>query len=132
MRASAYSARNATTGSTVVARRAGTTLARTVRARRANATAAYVLVSSGVNPYSIDESDRACMGHALELAGEGKTVVWKNAARGVTYRLTPTRNVGDRRNPCREFRTVVAHGKKRETVNGVACRRGGGEWFFKT
>jgi hypothetical protein len=37
----------------------------------------------------IDEGDRACMGHALELAGERKTVVWTNRATGVTYRLTP-------------------------------------------
>src|SRR5713226_8405530 len=33
----------------------------------------------------LDESDRACMGHALELAGENKTVVWTNQATGVNY-----------------------------------------------
>src|SRR5919106_6251442 len=40
----------------------------------------------------IDQSDRACMGHSLELAGVKKTVVWTNSATGVTYRLTPTRD----------------------------------------
>lgn len=30
----------------------------------------------------IDEADRACMGHALELAGERKTVVFSSGARG--------------------------------------------------
>jgi surface antigen len=80
----------------------------------------------------IDEGDRACMGHALELVGEKKTVVWTNAATGVTYRLTPTRNLGTRQQPCREFKTVLAAGKKRDAVSGVACRRGNGEWVFRT
>jgi surface antigen len=80
----------------------------------------------------IDESDRACMGHALELAGENKTVVWTNQATGVSYRLTPTRNVGDRRQPCREFTTLVKDGRRQDTVQGVACRRGQGEWVFKS
>lgn len=80
----------------------------------------------------IDQNDRACMGHALELAAERKTVVWTNAATGVTYRLTPTRNLGTRREPCREFRAVLASGKKRDAVSGVACRRGNAEWVFRT
>lgn len=80
----------------------------------------------------IDNSDRACMGHALELAGERKTVVWTNGTTGVTYRLTPTRNLGNSRQPCREFRTVMSAGKKREAISGVACRRGNGEWVFRT
>jgi surface antigen len=80
----------------------------------------------------IDHSDRACIGHALELAGERKTVVWTNKSTGVTYRLTPTRNVGTRQQPCREFKTVVSAGKKRDAVSGMACRRGNGEWIFRT
>jgi len=80
----------------------------------------------------IDESDRACMGHALELAGEKKTVVWTNRSTGVTYRLTPVRNLGDKRQACREFRTVMTAGKKRDAVTGVACRRPNGDWMFRT
>jgi len=80
----------------------------------------------------IDNTDRACIGHALELAGEKKTVVWKNDATGVTYRLTPTRNMGDQKNPCREFTTgLSAPGKKKESVKGVACRGASGEWALK-
>jgi surface antigen len=80
----------------------------------------------------IDNNDRACMGHALELAGERKTVVWTNERTGVRYRLTPTRNITSARQPCREFRTIVSHGKRNETVTGMACRRGSGEWTFRT
>jgi surface antigen len=80
----------------------------------------------------IDDTDRGCMGHALELAGESKTVTWRNSATGVTYALTPTRNVGDRKNPCREFTTTMTLGAKKESVNGVACRRATGDWAFRT
>lgn len=80
----------------------------------------------------LDQADRGCMGHALELAGESKTVVWTNKGTGVTYRLTPTRNYSEGRLPCREFTTVVSAGKKKDTVKGAACRRGNGEWFFKS
>lgn len=80
---------------------------------------------------AIDDSDRACMGHALELAGEHKTVTWKSA-KGVQYELTPTKNIGDRANPCREFVTRVSSARVADAVKGVACRRGNGEWVFKS
>ena len=81
---------------------------------------------------TIDDGDRACMGHALELAGEKKTVVWTNKTTGVTYRLTPTRDFKQGKEACREFTTAVARGKKADSVKGVACRRGGaGEWEFR-
>lgn len=79
---------------------------------------------------SIDDADRACMGHALELAGENQTVRWQNSA-GVSYALTPTRNLGDRSNPCREFVTKVSSGRAADAVNGVACRQRNGDWVFK-
>lgn len=81
---------------------------------------------------AVDESDRACMGHALELAAERRTVVWTNPNSGLHYEVTPTRNLGDRRTPCREFTTRVWSGKASDVVKGVACRRGAGDWVFKT
>ena len=80
----------------------------------------------------IDESDRGCWGHALELAGEKKTVVWTNQATGVSYRLTPTRNFQEGGLPCREFSTRVSAGSRRDTVKGVACRQGEGEWEIRS
>jgi surface antigen len=71
------------------------------------------------------------MGHALELAGERATVAWTSGT-GARYELTPTRNVGDKANPCREFVTRVSNGKVSDAVKGVACRRGTGEWVFKS
>jgi len=63
--------------------------------------------------------------------GEKKTVVWTNKATGVTYRLTPTRNFKQGNTPCREFTTAVSAGRKKDSVKGVACRSGEGEWVFK-
>ncbi len=93
----------------------------------------------------VDNGDRGCMGHAFELAAENQPVTWVNAATGVSYRLTPTRNFGDQRNPCREFTTVATagggekHGKGKgkakkqgsTTIKGVAGRQADGEWQLK-
>jgi surface antigen len=82
----------------------------------------------------LDNADRGCMGHALELAGDKHTVAWTNKQTGVNYRLTPTRGFKEGSTPCREFTTQVSTGKKgkRDTVKGVACRRGDGEWVFRS
>jgi surface antigen len=83
---------------------------------------------------SIDEADRACMGHSLELAGRKDSVMWTNSATGITYRVTPTRNFVDGREHCREFTTELSSGKggKQDKVTGVACRGAKGEWLFKS
>ena len=98
----------------------------------------------------IDASDQGCMGHALELAGEQKPVKWTNPQTHVSYVLTPTRNFGDQRNPCREFTAAAmtggedkeSHGKgkgkgkgkghaEKAQFKGTACRQGSGEWVVK-
>ena len=79
----------------------------------------------------LDQADRACMGHALELAGQSRTVAWTNQATGVSYRLTPTGSFKEGSTPCRRFTTTVSAGGKREAIKGAACRRGDGEWVFK-
>jgi surface antigen len=100
----------------------------------------------------IDNGDRGCMGHALELAAEQKPVRWTNPKTGVSFILTPTRNIVDRSNPCREFTTVAmpagsSHegrkgkgkgwGKKKAaggndaSFKGVACRGANSEWVIR-
>jgi surface antigen len=80
----------------------------------------------------LDDADRGCMGHALELAGESKTVAWTNKATGVTYRMTPTASFSEGKTPCRRFTTVMSAGGRKDSVKGVACRRGDGEWVFRS
>lgn len=99
----------------------------------------------------IDNSDRGCMGHALELVAEQQPVRWTNGRTGVTYVLTPTRNFGDRKNPCREFTAVATAGGSHDerqgkgkgwskgkagrggeaSLQGIACRQGNGEWVMR-
>jgi surface antigen len=74
----------------------------------------------------IDRTDQACIGHALELAGAGKTVRWDNG--GVAYELTPTRDIGT---SCREFKLNATRGDLREATTRIACTSGNGAWELK-
>ncbi len=72
---------------------------------------------------SMDDRDRACMGHALELGRPGVPVVWRST--GHDYPFTPR---GDAFNGCRHA-TVVVDGRKPRDV--LACPSGRGEWRFR-
>ena len=75
-----------------------------------------------------DDADRACVGHALELAAEGKPVTWANPQTGASYAVTPTRGYKEGRTSCREFTTVVTAKGRKETATDRACRTGDGTW----
>lgn len=72
---------------------------------------------------SLDDGDRACMGHALELGRPGVPVVWHND--GHRYHFTPR---GDARDGCRHATLVVNGGRPRDVL---ACPAGRGEWRFR-
>jgi surface antigen len=72
---------------------------------------------------SMDDRDRACMGHALELGRPGVPVVWGHG--GHQYRFTPR---GDARDGCRYATLVTDGGKPRDVL---ACPAGRGEWTFR-
>jgi surface antigen len=76
----------------------------------------------------MDETDRACIGHALELAGNKKRVTWKGADGGATYLLTPLRGFEQNGAHCREFDLRVTSGKNKETSRAKACPAGDGNW----
>jgi surface antigen len=57
----------------------------------------------------MDKTDRSCAGHALELARDGQSVTWMNAATGVTWQLTPVDQAVSV-DGCRKFR-LIATGK---------------------
>jgi surface antigen len=76
----------------------------------------------------MDEADRACIGHTLELAPVGRRVVWDNEHTGVHYVVTPTRGFRVDGRECREFTTERLYDKKRSTSKGKACRDEDGEW----
>lgn len=75
----------------------------------------------------MDKADRACVGHALELASSGSSVSWQNPNTQVTYQLTP---LGNERyaNGCRKFR-LLAHGTfGLAEGRTVACPDAQGVW----
>jgi surface antigen len=76
----------------------------------------------------LDNADRACMGHALELAGDNRRVRWSNPATGTTYLLTPVKGFARNGHTCREFQLRTTHGGRSESGTGQACQTGDGTW----
>jgi surface antigen len=79
----------------------------------------------------LDERDRACVGHSLELIQAGQRVRWSNVQTRVGYLLTPVAAVvGDATN-CRRFKLQTTYGSKSRTSEGRACRTGEGTWTIQ-
>jgi len=76
----------------------------------------------------MDETDHACVGHALELAGDKKRVTWKGVDGKTTYRLTPVGGFEQGGAHCREFDLRITSGERQETSRGKACPHGDGSW----
>ena len=74
---------------------------------------------------AIDDGDRACIGHSLELARVGHPVYWSNPRNHVTWRLVPLRDVST---VCREFEVHRYYYGRHGTERVIACRRTRGYW----
>lgn len=74
----------------------------------------------------MDEKDRACMGHALELAKDGVSVRWSSPA-GVAYVLTPVSGRA-KDDSCRNFKLQTTSKGKSESRSARACRKNDGAW----
>jgi len=72
---------------------------------------------------NMDNRDRACMGHALELGRPGVPVEWRHD--GQHYHFTP---YGDATNGCRNATMKINGGKPHKML---ACPSGRGEWTFR-
>ncbi len=79
----------------------------------------------------LDDRDRACMGHALELGKSGTRVLWLNESTGVSYELMPGADREREGATCREFMLAAVDGKKRSSHPGVACQSEPGVWEIK-
>jgi len=75
----------------------------------------------------MDEADRSCAGHALELAAPGQSVTWMNASTGVSYKLTPS-DKPEGANGCRKFRLVATGSFGLSEGRTVACPAADGTW----
>ena len=78
----------------------------------------------------MDDSDRACLGHSLELGASGRPVRWSNTRAGIDYELVPLDGVrGD--TTCRNFRIVTVERGHREERRGYACQSAPGVWEIR-
>jgi surface antigen len=76
----------------------------------------------------LDEADRGCFGHVLEVGKTGQRVSWTNETTGVHYEMTPGADRDHNGAACREFTLMAANGADRSSQRGVACQSGPGAW----
>lgn len=77
----------------------------------------------------MDKADRACTGHALELAASGKSVTWVNGRSGITYQLTPL-DTRPSKDGCRRFRLVATGSFGLSEGRATACPGDAGVWHL--
>jgi len=75
----------------------------------------------------MDQADRACTGHALELAGPGRSVTWRNPDSGITYQLTPVEHATSD-DGCRRFRLIATGSFGLSEGRATACPDDDGVW----
>jgi surface antigen len=75
----------------------------------------------------MDQTDRSCVGHALELAGPGQTVAWVNPTTKVSFQLTPLEQPDDE-GGCRKFRLVATGAFGLSEGRTTACPGEDGVW----
>lgn len=76
----------------------------------------------------LDDRDRACIGHSLELVKLGHSVRWVNDKTRVTYLLTPVAPVKGDKNHCRRFKLQATFDGRAKASDGHACRTAEGTW----
>lgn len=76
----------------------------------------------------LDEGDRGCFGHTLEIARPGGRVVWANEATGVRYSLVPGEGRQEGGLTCRPFTLEGVAGAQKSKRVGKACQSSQGVW----
>ncbi len=76
----------------------------------------------------MDQADRSCVGHALELARPGQAIAWTNHNTGLAYQLTPADDSRDLDEGCRRFRLIATGAFGLSEGRTVACAGPDGAW----
>lgn len=80
----------------------------------------------------MDEGDRGCFGHGLELVEDGRNLRWLNESTGVNYVLTPLAGTKSAGKACRNFTLKSSRNGKSSIKQGRACRSGEGVWSMQS
>jgi surface antigen len=76
----------------------------------------------------MDDRDRGCVGHALELGTDGHGVRWTNRESGVRFVMIPLGAPRGGAQICRNFRLTSTRGSIVDTRDGRACQVRPGAW----
>jgi surface antigen len=76
----------------------------------------------------MDDRDRACFGHSLELLEDGRRVEWGGSSRDTIYTLVPYSRFERDGKVCRHFSLVQLVNGRQVKKQGSACRYGDGDW----
>jgi surface antigen len=99
--------------------------------RRAVATIVGVIAGAVIGNRigrELDEADRGCFGHALEIAQPGQRITWTNESAGVRYEMSPGNASPRHGASCRTYTLVTVQGRERSSQAGVACQSQPGVW----
>lgn len=77
---------------------------------------------------SIDDNDRGCIGHALELGRDRKTIHWTNPNNHLDYEVTPLRGFSANGQKCREYELAIIDNGERNISTEKACRSANATW----
>ena len=76
----------------------------------------------------MDDRDRGCFGHTLELGTGGRRVNWVNPDNGLHYALVPLDGPRDAGRVCRNFELTTTRGRAVDLRPGRACQVRPGVW----
>ena len=89
--------------------------------------AAGALIGAAIGR-ELDDADRGCLAHSLEVGEGGHRVTWVNSRTGVSYVLVPEEGRKSNGKACRKFELTATVGKKKEKRRGTACQVDSGRW----
>jgi len=82
----------------------------------------------GVIGQSMDRTDQACAGQALEYTPDKRTVVWQGPQKQ-GYWVTPTRSYASgAQRYCRDYKSNAVIAGRGHATSGTACRSNDGSW----
>jgi len=78
----------------------------------------------------MDEADRSCIGHALEVGKPGQVITWTNQGSGVEYQMLLNSD-HHYDSKCRGYTLIGIAGNEKSVRQGIACQDGPGVWNIK-
>ena len=78
----------------------------------------------------MDEADRSCIGHALEVGKPGQVITWVNQESGVEYQILLKADKQSN-SKCREYTLIGIAGNEKSVRHSMACQDDPGVWNIK-